>query len=150
MLHRLARLAQVSRRLAADVEAATREATVLRQRASSGPHVSSKLDDVIAKRAELRQQLAESRAKEKELVDSVKQQPPASSHSSSDAQSDGANFSEATGDGRSGGSADSGGLAVAGVAIEESEREKLVRAGKITPFGTAPAGVCGPSRTSCY
>ena len=135
----------MSRRLAADVEAATREVTAYRQQASSGgPRAASKLDDVIAKRAELRQQLVESRAKEKALVDAAmqqQQQPTAHSHpGSTQPGGEGLDGGAAAVDG-SGVSSESGGMGVAGLALEESEREKLIRTGKLTPFGTAPVGV---------
>jgi hypothetical protein len=135
----------VSRRLAADVEAATREVTAYRQQASSGgPRAASKLDDVIAKRAELRQQLVESRAKEKALVDAAmqqqQQQPTAHSHPGS-TQPGGEGLDGGAAVDGSGVSSESGGMGVAGLALEESEREKLIRTGKLTPFGTAPVGV---------
>jgi hypothetical protein len=127
------------------VEAATREVTAYRQQASSGgPRAASKLDDIIAKRAELRKQLVESRAKEKALVDAaMQQQQQLTAHShrgSTQPGGEGLDGGAAAADG-SGVSSESGGMGVAGLALEESEREKLIRTGKLTPFGTAPVGV---------
>lgn len=63
---------QISRRLAAEVDAATREVGILRQRSrSGGARESAKLEEVISKRVTLRRELAESVAKEKALVEAA-------------------------------------------------------------------------------